>query len=118
MFQAKRIYHPRAAEDGHRILTDRLWPRGMTKEAAQIDLWLKEVAPSNELRKWFHRDMTQWQGFVARYREELKAPERVAALETLRRAGREHATVTLLYSGREEAHNHAALLCEMLNGEM
>lgn len=96
------------------MLVDRLWPRGLSKDAAAVDVWLKEVAPSRELRRWFGHDAARWPEFTTRYREELAAPERASALERLRRQERERGTVTLLFAARAETHNHAALLCDML----
>lgn len=114
MFRVKRIYEPAAAEDGCRVLVDRLWPRGLTKEAAAVDEWLKDIAPSNELRKWFHHEAVRWADFVERYDAELRSPERKAAFDRLRGIEREHGTVTLLFSAREETRNHARLLQERL----
>lgn len=112
MIKTKRIYEPPAAGDGFRILVDRLWPRGIRKEDAQIDLWAKEVAPSNELRKWFHHDAGHWTEFEKRYRAELKAS---GALEALLPEIRKHKTVTLLYGARDEQHNQAVVLQELLS---
>ena len=114
MIRIKRAYAPPAPEDGTRVLVDRLWPRGLSKDAAAVDLWLKEVAPSKELRQWFGHDPARWTAFSSRYRAELKAPERAAALERLRALAREKGRVTLLYGAREETYNHAALLRRLL----
>lgn len=114
MFRMKRVYTPPSAEDGYRVLTDRLWPRGVSKQAAAVDLWLKEIAPSTELRKWFNHEAPRWPEFVMRYRLELQTPERQAALTELRRLEREKGTVTLLFAVRDEAQNHAQLLLEVL----
>ena len=111
----KRAYAPPAREDGLRVLVDRLWPRGLAKEAAAVDLWLKEIAPSTALRKWFGHDPALWEGFQGRYRRELEAPERVAALARLRALAAEAETVTLLYGAREERYNHAVMLSALLN---
>lgn len=107
----KRIYEPKAASDGFRILVDRLWPRGVSKENAHIDVWMKEVAPSTELRQWFHAHMDQWETFSGRYAAEIKDS---AALGELEEVVKKHSRVTLLYASREEAHNHALLLAKML----
>lgn len=115
MVRIKRVYEPPASEDGCRVLVDRLWPRGLAKEAAAVELWLKEIAPSTELRQWFGHDPERWPDFTRRYREELKAPQRVAALDRLRRLHRERETVTLLFGAREATLTHAALLQELLN---
>lgn len=107
--QIKRIYEPHAKDDGYRILTDRLWPRGIKKEA--IDKWLKEVAPSTELRKWFNHEQEKWEGFLSRYNEEIKGS---SALEELKADIHKHKEVTLLYSARDEQHNQAVALLKIL----
>ncbi|MGE7778264.1 DUF488 domain-containing protein [Chitinophaga sp. NPDC101104] len=112
MIKTKRIYEPPASTDGFRILVDRLWPRGIKKENAQIDLWAKDVAPSNDLRKWFHHDAGNWTEFEQRYRAELKAS---GAVESLLPEIRKHKTVTLLYGARDEQHNQAVVLQELLS---
>ncbi|MDD9916406.1 MAG: DUF488 domain-containing protein [Rhodospirillaceae bacterium] len=114
MFQVKRIYEPRDAADGYRVLVDRMWPRGVSKETAAIDLWLKEIGPSTALRKWFGHDPAKWDGFRSRYAEELEAGE---VVETLRQLGREHDVVTLLYSARDEEHNQAIALQDYLENQ-
>lgn len=114
MFRIKRIYEPPEADDGYRVLVDRLWPRGLSKEAAAVDEWLKDIAPSHELRKWFSHEAARWAEFVERYEAELRSPERAAALDRLRDMARERGTVTLLYATREETRNHARLLLERL----
>lgn len=108
--QTKRVYAPADPDDGVRVLVDRLWPRGLSKDAAAVDLWLKEIAPSAELRRWFGHDPDRWPDFQARYREELTEPERATALQSLRDLVRERPAVTLLYGAREERYNHAILL--------
>lgn len=111
--RVKRIYAPPAAADGKRILVDRLWPRGLTKEAARIDHWAKEIAPSNELRQWYAHDPAKWGQFQRRYRAELEAlPAQVAAL----RAAIGKGTATLLYQSKEEALNNAVALQAYLEG--
>jgi len=117
MIRTKRVYAPPAPEDGYRVLVDRLWPRGLTRQAAAIDLWLRDIAPSPALRKWFGHDAGRWQEFTVRYRDELAAPERAAALDRLRSARRERGAVTLLYAAREETRNPAAFLAGLLNDE-
>lgn len=107
----KRAYLPASPEDGARILVERLWPRGITKEKAAIDCWLKEIAPSTELRKWFGHDPDNWAEFRRRYREELKANS--AAVNTLRQWIRK-GPVTLVYAARDEEHNSAVVLSEFL----
>ena len=105
----KRAYDPPAPEDGARILVDRLWPRGVTKEKARIDLWLKEIAPSDALRKWFGHEPAKWPEFQLRYLKELEArPAAVAKLAAEVRGG----PVTLVYAARDEEHNNAVALKE------
>lgn len=109
--QEKRVYAEAATDDGFRVLIDRLWPRGLSKEHAAIDLWAKDVAPSAELRKAFHHDGMTWDAFAAAYRDELAAnPDAVAQLRA-DLAG--HAVVTFVYSTATE-HNHADLLVQAL----
>lgn len=113
MLRTKRVYEAPAADDGLRVLTDRLWPRGLSKAEAHIDLWLKDVAPSNELRKWFGHDPARWAEFQTRYMRELEQQPARAALEQLRdclNKGR----VTLLYAARDETHNNARVLQDYL----
>ena len=112
VIRIKRIYEAATEEDCFRILIDRLWPRGIRKETAKIDMWLKELAPSNELRKWFSHDPKKWGEFQKKYAEEL-AP-RQAQLKEIRRIEKEKGTVTLLYSARDEEHNNAVALKEIL----
>ena len=104
----KRVYDEPAAADGYRVLVDRLWPRGLTKERARVDRWLKEVAPSTELRKWFH-ETGDFETFADRYRAELAGNPAVAELRAIVAA---HPVVTLLYSVRDAVHNHAEILRE------
>lgn len=107
----KRAYENPDKTDGTRILVDRLWPRGLTKSKANIDLWLKEIAPSTELRKWFDHDPKKWRSFRGRYQIELKhRPEQLA---TIRSAGKE-GTVTLIYGARDQEHNEAVVLKQFL----
>lgn len=109
--QIKRIYENAEPSDGKRILVDRLWSRGISKENAHLDLWLKEVAPSTELRKWFHAAMPDnWEEFKQRYLKEL---ETNSAVEELQHIAVEH-TVTLLYSAKDVEYNHAIILKEYL----
>jgi uncharacterized protein YeaO (DUF488 family) len=115
MIRIKRVYEPRKPTDGHRVLVDRLWPRGLTKEAARHDEWLKDIAPSTELRRWFGHEPARWPEFSRRFRKELKAPACVAHLDRLRGLAR-HGTVTLLYSARDEHHNNAVLIQQVLGG--
>lgn len=111
----KRIYEPPDAGDGCRVLVDRLWPRGLSREKAAIDHWLKDVAPSNELRRWYGHDPGKWNEFRRRYRAELEADP--LALEPLRKLLEAERKVTLLFSTRNETHNNAIALAEYLRGE-
>ncbi|MBV6495611.1 MAG: hypothetical protein DCC44_04660 [Acidobacteria bacterium] len=107
----KRAYEAPAAADGKRILIDRLWPRGLSKEKARIDLWMKEIAPSTELRKWFGHDPEKWKEFQTRYKKELAAnAELVNSIRKMAKAE----TVTLVYSAKDEAHNDAVVLLKYL----
>ena len=110
----KRAYAPVEETDGYRILVDRLWPRGISKEKAQIDLWLKSVAPSNELRKWFGHDPDRFAEFSERYRAELTTS---GALDELRSVIKEHPIATLLYAAHDEEHNNAVVLQHLLETE-
>lgn len=108
--RVRRIYDPPAASDGCRVLVDRLWPRGLTREAAHVDHWLRELAPSNELRQWFAHDRERWDEFRRRYEAELSSPAAAPALEELRSLIAANAVVTLLYAARETTcHNAEAL---------
>lgn len=113
MIRIKRVYDPLGDEDGYRILIDRLWPRGLSKEDAYVDLWLKEIAPSTELRKWFQHDPEKWKEFSERYRKELS--KEMELLRQIKELEKEHGRVTLLYAGKDEAHTHALVLMKMLN---
>ena len=110
--RVKRVYDAPAVDDGVRVLVDRVWPRGLSKEKARIDQWLKEVAPSTALRQWFGHDPARWTEFRRRYRAELK--QNLAPLEALRSLVRGKAA-TLVYGARDEQHNQAVVLAEFLN---
>jgi len=113
MIRLKRAYERAAHDDGQRILVERLWPRGVSKEKADLDLWLKEIAPSSELRKWFGHDPAKWPEFQRRYRDELRhRPQEVAQLTKLVREG----PVTFVYGSRDAKHNAAIVLKEYLEG--
>jgi uncharacterized protein YeaO (DUF488 family) len=107
----KRVYEPAEETDGYRILIDRLWPRGLTKEKAHVDKWLKEVAPSTELRKWFQHDPDKWSRFCTRYRVELKGS---AAFGELQADIHRHKVVTLVYGAKDEQHNDAVALRDLI----
>ncbi|HET6256170.1 MAG TPA: DUF488 domain-containing protein [Puia sp.] len=107
----KRVYEPAAGTDGYRILIDRLWPRGLSREKANVDKWLKEVAPSTELRKWFQHDPAKWRQFCTRYRAELKDSTAFGELlDEIRR----HKAVTLLFGAKDEEHNDAVALRDLI----
>ena len=107
----KRVYAEPEREDGKRILVDRLWPRGLTKEKAKVDLWLKDVSPSNELRQWFGHDPKKWPEFRRRYKKELRPLD--SSLAALREEARQR-TITLVYGAKDQAHNEAVVLLELL----
>lgn len=106
----KRAYELPAKTDGKRILVDRLWPRGLAKVKAKIDLWLKDVAPSTELRQWFGHDPEKWPEFKKRYRVELKNNSALSELQALSRQG----NITLIYAARDQLHNEAVVLKKIL----
>lgn len=110
--KVKRVYLKPAKADGCRVLVDRLWPRGLTKKRAAVDHWLRDIAPSNSLRKWYGHEPARWPGFKRRYRAELR--KRKDAMQALRQLRREHGTVTLLFSSKEETLNNAAALKSFL----
>lgn len=99
-------------EDGWRVLVDRLWPRGMKKEAANVDVWMKDVAPSNSLRKWFGHKPEKWSEFEKRYRGELAKKKEL--LGALRKMAKDHGTLTLLFGAKDEEHNQAVVLADKL----
>jgi uncharacterized protein YeaO (DUF488 family) len=103
----RRVYEEPSLNDGTRILIDRLWPRGLTKEKARVDLWLKDIAPSADLRQWFSHDPAKWKEFERRYRAELDANQ---AVVTQLRTALQHGPVTLIYSAKDTQHNDAVVL--------
>ncbi len=110
----KRAYDKPARADGFRVLVDRVWPRGMTKEALRVDLWVRDIAPSTPLRQWFGHDPEKWMEFRKRYKHELESPEtRRRVRDVIARAGKKP-TITLVYSARDESHNQAVVLRELL----
>ena len=111
-FETKRIYEPVAADDGYRVLIDRLWPRGQSKEKLQLTAWVKDVAPSTELRKWFGHDPDKWEEFRKRYRTELDANS--GAVAELQDLLKEHPTATLLFMAHDAEHCNATVLAEYL----
>jgi uncharacterized protein YeaO (DUF488 family) len=108
MLKVKRVYEPAKPSDGYRILVDRIWPRGVSKKKARVDLWIKEIAPSGALRRWFGHDPKRWTGFQQRYRRELQRMPQLTG--QLRQLLRQHRTVTLIFSARDERHNQAVAL--------
>ncbi len=112
----KRVYEAASAAEGVRVLVDRLWPRGLTIEAAGVKLWLREIAPSNELRQWFHANPEAWRMFRKRYLKELASAEGSAAVEKLHHLAEGKRRVTLLYASRSVEHNNATVLKELLEG--
>ncbi len=113
--QIKRVYEPLQDTDGFRVLVDRLWPRGVKKETANIDLWLKEIAPSTELRKWFNHTPSRWPEFSKKYHQELAQSD---AVDKLIGNIKKHKRVTLLYGARDEIHNQAQVLLHFLNDKL
>ncbi|WP_300014407.1 DUF488 family protein [Pseudonocardia sp.] len=111
-----RVYDERAAADGTRVLVDRLWPRGMTKDRADIDEWCKQIAPSSALRRWYGHDPDRFAEFARRYRTELDDPERADTLEHLRELAQQR-TLTLLTATRHSEASEAAVLTDLLNAE-
>lgn len=112
MIILKRVYEDAAESDGFRVLVDRLWPRGVSKEKAHVDLWLKDVAPSDSLRKWFNHDPQKWEAFRKKYKEELH--EKSDLIEQLKRLEKEHKKITLLFGAKDSEHNQAVVLAELL----
>ena len=112
MIRLKRAYDPVSPDDGYRILVERLWPRGLTKEKAVLDLWLKEIAPSPELRKWFSHDPEKWEEFTRRYRAELD--HNLEAVVQLRQILEKENNVTFVYAAHDTQHNSARLLKKYL----
>lgn len=110
----KRVYDPVSPHDGRRILVDRLWPRGIEKEKARIDEWLKDIAPSNELRKWFSHDPSKWREFRERYKEDLKNKQ--GLIEKIMSEIKK-GPVTILYSAKDVEHNNARVLKEVIEGQ-
>jgi|SRR5215211_3111587 len=111
--RTKRVYDPAEPADGHRVLIDHVWPRGGTRERARLDGWVRELAPSDELRKWFDHDPEPFDGFRSRYRQELAAqPERLDDLRRRAASG----TLTIVYAARDREHNNAVVLAELVRG--
>jgi len=112
----KRVYQEPARSDGTRVLVDRLWPRGLSKARAAVDRWLRDLAPSDALRKWFHARPEAWSVFRKRYLKELARPESAPALDELYRLANQRKKLTLLYASKNETHNNAVALKDLLEG--
>ncbi|MGI0018477.1 MAG: DUF488 domain-containing protein [Nitrosotalea sp.] len=112
MIKIKRVYEEYSLDDGFRILIDRLWPRGVSKTNAHVDLWLKEIAPTDQLRKWFSHDPKKWESFKKKYVDELK--ENKSPLDKIKNLKKEHKLITLVFSAKDEQHNNAVVLIEIL----
>lgn len=112
MITIRRIYEESGPHERYKVLIDRLWPRGISKEKAGWDEWMKEVAPSNELRKWYNHDPVRWEDFKKNYKRELS--DKQAELKKLKQLERMHGHLTLLFSSKEEEYNHAVALQEFL----
>jgi uncharacterized protein YeaO (DUF488 family) len=113
--KVKRVYDEWSPDDGYRVLVDRLWPRGLSQEAAHIDLWMRDIAPTTELRKWYGHQPEKWPEFQERYRRELT--ERGQLLDLLRDVERHRKTLTLLFAARDEERNQAQVLAEVLKNK-
>lgn len=112
----KRVYEKPARSDGYRVLVDRLWPRGLSKSQVALDAWLRDLAPSDELRQWFHARSDSWLTFRKRYLRELAAPEAAEALDELYRLARRKKNLTLLFASKNEQQNNAVVLKDLLEG--
>lgn len=112
MIAIKRIYDSPSKEDGYRVLVDRLWPRGVSKDQTQLDEWLKDISPSDDLRKWFNHDPKKWEAFTQKYKTELK--EKSALLTHLKDIEKDHGKVSLLYAAKATDHNNAVVLKKVL----
>ncbi len=114
--ETKRAYEKASLSDGTRVLVDRLWPRGVTKKALKVEHWFKEIAPSSELRKWYHARPTQWEAFRKKYIEELHAPAALEQLEQLGELVASKKKVTLVYASKNDDRNNATVLRDLLTG--
>lgn len=117
MIAIKRVYDPPERNDGARLLVDRLWPRGLSKERAAIDEWLRDLAPSNELRRWYHARPQQWEAFRKKYLKELTLPQAQQALDRLYHFAHTSKRVALLFASKNEEQNNATVLKELLEGK-
>jgi uncharacterized protein YeaO (DUF488 family) len=114
--RVRRVYDHPAPDDGRRLLVDRLWPRGLTKDAAHVDEWVKDVAPSDDLRRWYGHEPERFEEFRRRYADELREPARAQALDRIEEAARQ-GTVTLLTATKDAGHSQAAVLAERLRAQ-
>lgn len=112
VIKLKRVYEPPSDEDGYRVLVDRLWPRGLSEESAHVDLWLRRIAPTTELRKWYGHDVGKWPQFQERYRDEIANHGEL--LDLIRDIERHRKVVTLLFGAKDEEHNEANVLVDVL----
>jgi len=112
MIKIKRAYQPADEKDGFRILVDRLWPRGISKVKAKLDLWMKDIAPSNSLRQWFNHDPIRWDEFKSKYNEELK--DKKEFLKQIKDLEKDKSIITLVYGAKDEEHNNAVVLRDVL----
>jgi uncharacterized protein YeaO (DUF488 family) len=112
----KRVYEPASRRDGSRVLVDRLWPRGLSKERAALDEWLRALAPSDQLRRWYHAHAEQWDAFRKRYLKELQQPECQDGLRRLYELACRKKTLTLLFASKEQRYNNALVLKQLLDG--
>jgi uncharacterized protein YeaO (DUF488 family) len=115
VIRTKRVYEKPAKDDGFRVLVDRLWPRGLTKEKAKVDVWMKEIGPSDALRKWFHHEEGSWGEFEKRYKTELTKKKEL--LSELRGLEKKHGNVTLLFGSKDEKQNQAVVLAGLIKGK-
>ena len=113
MIRIKRIYEKYSPDDGFRILIDRLWPRGVSRDDAHVDVWFKEIAPTDHLRKWFSHDPKKWETFKKKYIKELK--DNKPSLDKIKDLKKEHKIITLIFSAKDEQHNNAVVLSEFLH---
>jgi uncharacterized protein YeaO (DUF488 family) len=115
LIRIKRVYEPPEKDDGFRILVDRLWPRGMSKKKAKLNMWMKEIAPSDELRSWFNHDPDKWEEFQKKYGSELS--EKGDLIQQVMHLEKNEGTVTLVFAAKDEEHNNAVVLKEVLQGK-
>ena len=112
MIRIKRVYEEASEGDGFRILVDRLWPRGLSKSKARVDLWMRDVSPSDKLRKWFAHDSEKWETFAEKYKQELRDKQEL--VRKIKQIEKEKGTVTLLFSAKDREHNNAVALSKVL----